>query len=106
MQTTQDDTHRNYKQAVLVEAGVDDDQLTTLGTLGQVISKEATAAIGGQSTQAIATQLTQFRTDPNTAIAEPVVKEAQLVIGQKALEITAGFAQSHKQRFNSTRIGR
>lgn len=106
LQAIHDDTNRNFKASVLRDAGTPDEQLAQVGTLGQTIAQEATAAIGSQTNDAIGNQLAQFNQDQPTVVDATKAKTASTMITQSASQIAAGFAQSHKQRFNSSRFSR
>ncbi|MBS1856645.1 MAG: Ig-like domain-containing protein [Acidobacteria bacterium] len=95
LQRIQDDTHAVVKQTVFLDPSIDDDKLAGSGSLGQLIAQEATAAIGLQTHQAIDAQLNQSTV--------PIPPDSRTVVTQTAHQISAGFAQSQKQRYNSPR---
>ena len=98
LQKIQDDTHNVVKQTVFLDPSLDDDKLAGSGSLGQLIAQEATAAIGLQTHQAIDAQLNQS--------AVPITVDSRTVVTQTAHQISAGFAQSQKQRYNSPKAVR
>jgi|SRR6267142_234634 len=106
MQAIHDDTHRNFKASVFKDADTPDEQLAQVGTLGQIIAQEATAAIGSQTNDAIGNQLAQLKQEQPNVLDATKSKTASTMITQAASQISAGFAQSHKQRFNSSRFSR
>ena len=106
LQSIHDDTHRNFKASVFRDPGTPDEQLAQIGTLGQVIAQEATAAIGSQTNDAIGNQLTQLQQEQPGALDATKTKTASTFITQSASQISAGFAQSHKQQFNSSKFSR
>lgn len=106
MQSIHDDTHRSFKAAVFHDADTPEEMLAQVGTLGQTIAQEATAAIGSQTNEAVRLQLNQLQTEIPAALDANKTKEANTFITQAASQISAGFAQGHKQRFNSSRFSR
>ena len=106
MQTVHDDTHRTFKASVLTDADTPEEDLAQAGTLGQVIAQEVTGAVGGQTDQAVGQHLARLQAEFPATIDAPAAKQAQTFISQSAAQISAGFAQGHKQRFNSSRLSR
>ncbi len=97
MQKIHDDTHSVVKQTMFLDPSVDDDKLANSGRLGQLVAQEATAAIGLQTHQAIDTQLNQ---------TAGVATDSRTLVTQAAHQISAGFAQSQKQRYNAAKVAR
>ena len=93
LQKIQDDTHALVKQTVFLDPSLEDDKLAGSGSVGQLIAQEATAAIGLQTAQAIDSQLNQSTV--------PIPVDSRTMVTQTAHQISAGFAQSQKQRYNA-----
>lgn len=105
LQSIHDDTNTRLKESVYRDAELADTDVHGSGVLGQVIAQEATAAVGARTNVAIMTQLAQFVAAPDLPLDERQADVARTEIVQRSSEISAGFAQSHKQLFSVARTG-
>jgi hypothetical protein len=103
LQSIQDETQTRLKENLFVDPEVPDADVHGSGLLGQVIAQEATAAVGARTNNAIATQLDQFVAAPELPLDEKQADVARTEIVQRSSQITAGFAQSHRQLFSVAR---
>jgi hypothetical protein len=105
LQGIDDDTQDLLKSKVLANRETSEEELTKSGKLGQVISQEATAAVGYKTNQAISQQLKKLTQDKDVKLDETGAKKAHTHLEQAASNITAGFTQKQKQRFSSVGLG-
>jgi hypothetical protein len=105
MQSIGDDTQTKLKQSLFVDPNVADADVHGSGQVGQVIAQEVTAAVGARTNQAISTQLDQFVAAPDLPLDVEGAETARTEIIQSSSQISAGFAQSHKQVFSVGKMG-
>jgi hypothetical protein len=105
LQSIHDETQSKLKENLFVDPELPDADLHGSGLLGQVIAQEATAAVGARTNDAITTQLAQFVAAPDIPLNAQQADVALTEIVQRSSQITAGFAQSHKQLFSVARTG-
>jgi hypothetical protein len=102
LQAISDQTQQTVKQSLFADPDLADDDLQGSGFLGQVISQEATAAIGATAQRAVATQLDQLVSSDAVTI-DP---RAAGTLNQTVSQVSAGLAQSAKQKYSMAgRIG-
>jgi hypothetical protein len=104
LQSIHDETQSKLKEHLFVNPQLDDADVVGSGLLGQVIAQEATAAVGARTNSAIETQLNQFVAATDVPLDSRQAETARTDIVQRSSQITAGFAQSHKQLFSVTRV--
>jgi hypothetical protein len=105
LQSINDETQSRLKENLFVDPDIADEDVHGSGLLGQVIAQESTAAVGARANDAINTQLAQFVEAPDVPLDSKQAETARTEIVQRSSQITAGFAQSHKQVFSVTRTG-
>ncbi len=105
LQSIHDETQAKLKEHLFVDPQLDDADVVGSGLLGQVIAQEATAAVGAHTNTAIETQLDQFVAATDVPLDPKQAATARTDIVQRSSQITAGFAQSHKQLFSVARTG-
>ena len=105
LQSIHDETQSKLKEHLFVDPQLDDADVVGSGLLGQVIAQEATAAVGARTNTAIETQLDQFVAATDVPLDARQAATARTDIVQRSSQITAGFAQSHKQLFSVARTG-
>ena len=105
LQSIHDETQSKLKENLFINPELADADVHGSGLLGQVIAQEATAAVGARTNIAITTQLAQFVAAPELPLDERQAAAARTEIVQRSSQITAGFAQSHKQLFSVARMG-
>jgi Bacterial Ig-like domain (group 1) len=105
LQSIHDETQQKLKENLFEDPELPDADVHGSGLLGQVIAQEATAAVGARTNNAITTQLAQFVATAELPLDEKQAEEAHTEIVQRSSQITAGFAQSHKQLFSVARTG-
>lgn len=96
LQSLGEQTRTILKTSLFADPDLDDDQLLGTGALGQVISQEATAAIGAKTDKAISTQVNQLTANQQVEVST----QAKGVLHQAASQATAGLTQSAKQMFS------
>jgi hypothetical protein len=98
-QAVNDEALTRLTQTALLGGGAG---VSQLGSAGQTILAEATAAIGARTNQAIESRIVAFQNDPTIPeFNEPEAARARTAIGQTALQISAGFSQNAKQVANA-----
>ena len=105
MQAISDETQSVLKESLFVDPGIGDAEVAGSGKVGQVIAEEATAAVGARTNRAITTQLDQFVAAPDVPLDSGQAATARTNIVQTSSQISAGFAQTHKQLFSTGRSG-
>jgi hypothetical protein len=105
LQSIHDETQSRLKEHLFVDPQLADADVVGSGLLGQVIAQEATAAVGARTNTAIHTQLDQFVAATDVPLDARQAETARTDIVQRSSQITAGFAQSHKQLFSVARMG-
>ena len=104
LQSIHDETQARLKEHLFVNPQLDDADVVGSGLLAQVIAQEATTAVGARTNSAIETQLDQFVAATDVPLDAKQAATARTDIVQRSSQITAGFAQSHKQLFSVTRV--
>ncbi len=105
LQSIHDETQLKLKENLFADPELADADVHGSGLLGQVIAQEATAAVGARTNNAITTQLAQFVATAELPLDHEQAEVARTEIVQRSSQITAGFAQSHKQLFSVARAG-
>jgi hypothetical protein len=104
LQSIQDETQARLKEHLFVNPQLSDADVVGSGLLAQVIAQHATTAVGARTNSAIETQLNQFVAATDVPLNATQAAAARTNIVQTSTQITAGFAQSHKQLFSVTRV--
>ena len=97
MESIHNDIKNKLRTSLFVDPSKSDAELTKTGMIGQVIAQEATAAVGFKTNQAVEKQLKRFEEEG----IKLEFDKAKTKIVQTSSEKTAGYAQRHKQEFNS-----
>ena len=105
LQSIHDETQSRLKEHLFVNPQLSDADVVGSGLLAQVIAQQATAAVGARTNSAIEAQLNQFVAATDVPLDARQAATARTDIVQRSSQITAGFAQSHKQLFSVTRMG-
>lgn len=92
LQAVHEQTQARIKQALFVDPELPDDEVRGSGLLGQVITQEATAAVGATTQRAVATQLDHLASEGIT-----IDEQAGTRLDQTVAQVTAGQAQAAKQ---------
>jgi hypothetical protein len=104
LQSIQDETQARLKEHLFVNPQLSDADVVGSGLLAQVVAQHATTAVGARTNSAIETQLNQFVAATDVPLDATQAAAARTNIVQQSTQITAGFAQSHKQLFSVTRV--
>lgn len=104
LQSIHDETQTRLKEHVFINPQLSDADVVGSGLLAQVIAQHATTAVGARTNSAIETQLNQFVAATDVPLNATQAAAARTNIVQQSTQITAGFAQSHKQLFSVTRV--
>ena len=104
LQSIQDETQARLKEHLFVNPQLSDADVVGSGLLVQVVAQHATTAVGARTNSAIETQLNQFVAATDVPLDATQAATARTNIVQQSTQITAGFAQSHKQLFSVTRV--
>ena len=104
LQSINDETQAKLKEHLFVNPQLSDADVVGSGLLAQTIAEHATTAVGARTNSAIETQLDQFVAANDVPLDAAQAATARTDIVQRSSQITAGFAQSHKQLFSVTRV--
>jgi hypothetical protein len=104
LQSINDETQAKLKEHLFVNPQLSDADVVGSGLLAQTIAEQATTAVGARTNSAIETQLDQFAAATDVPLDAAQAATARTDIVQRSSQITAGFAQSHKQLFSVTRV--
>jgi hypothetical protein len=105
LQSIHDETQARLKEHLFVDPQLADADVAGSGILGQVIAQEATAAVGARTNTAIGSQLDQFAAATDVPLNPAQAEAARTTILQASSQITAGFAQAHRQLFSTAGTG-